>query len=172
MTYELFYSFGGSSGHGGPYTALSEARQRAREMLAGCNSMHSVEIRPRMGAGIGGYGKAVETVTRDMLTPDGVEPGIQILDIRIHSIQPSPNEGEVLAGVCSILGVEHHAKFVRVHEVHEEDERESGTFQEPISDVYGLYDEIRRINDGGRFATVKLPGFEGEYVMVIYPFCD
>ena len=58
MTYELFYSYGG---HGGPYQSLEHARAAAEAMLESF-PRHSIDIRPRVASGIGGYGDPVATV--------------------------------------------------------------------------------------------------------------
>jgi hypothetical protein len=66
MTYELFYDTGG---HGGPY-GLSDAFERSKAMLRGCNSMSSVRIVERSD-GIGGFGKTVTTIRKtDIMTTE------------------------------------------------------------------------------------------------------
>jgi hypothetical protein len=69
---------------------------------------------------------------------------------------------ESLLGQTHVFGVLFHVWFIRVKE---DDEVQVG-YDDPhnrLDDIYGL-DE-----DGGSFNTVEVPGFEGDYVMVVYP---
>lgn len=54
MKYEMYYN---SGGHGGPYSDLIMAEQRARDLIKGDKSgkTTSIEIRPHNSKAIGGY---------------------------------------------------------------------------------------------------------------------
>jgi hypothetical protein len=81
---------------------------------------------------------------------------------RIESVRPIEDE-ESLLGTVYVLGVLHHAWFVRVTE--DEDD------QIAVDDPHGRLEDFRRLDlDAGRLRTVEVPGYPGhEYVMVIYP---
>jgi hypothetical protein len=72
-----------------------------------------------------------------------------------------PDEAAV-KGTLTILGVSHHAWFIRVKEV--------GDGIEAVHDPYGRFDEVVAQSGEGNLETVCLPGFPGEYALAIYPF--
>ena len=75
-------------------------------------------------------------------------------------------EGEAaLLGTAYILGVLHHAWFVRVVE------RDGD--QVAVDDPYDRLAEFHQLDaDAGRMQTVQVPGYPGDYVLVIYPAGD
>ena len=75
-------------------------------------------------------------------------------------------EGEAaLLGTAYILGVLHHAWFVRVVE------RDGN--QVAVDNPYDRLAEFHQLDaDAGRMQTVQVPGYPGEYVLVIYPAGD
>jgi hypothetical protein len=77
----------------------------------------------------------------------------------LRSLEP---DEAVVKGTIAILGVLHYAWFIQVKEV------EDGI--EAVNDPYGRLDEIVQQNGDGNLATVRIPGFPGEYVLSIYPF--
>ena len=83
-------------------------------------------------------------------------------------------EGEVYHGRIYLFGVPHHVKLIKVEEVAECDppsDCEPGSFQEPVDDPCDFYNDVQRLNEG-RLQTVHVPGLEGEYVMIIYPYAE
>jgi hypothetical protein len=74
-----------------------------------------------------------------------------------------PIEGEAaLLGTVYIFGVLHHAWFVEV--IEDDDD------QVAVDDPHGRLDEFHALDaDAGRMQTVQVPGYAGEYVLVIYP---
>jgi hypothetical protein len=50
--FELYYSDGG---HGGPYGDFFVAIEEAKSRIAGCPSIHAIEIRPRTSPATGGF---------------------------------------------------------------------------------------------------------------------
>lgn len=83
------------------------------------------------------------------------------LDVHIERIRPIEGEAALL-GRAYILGVLHHAWFVQV------EERDGQ--QIAVNDPYGRLDDFSRLDaDAGPFQTIEVPGFPGEYALVIYP---
>lgn len=70
-----------------------------------------------------------------------------------------------LSGTVTILGVYHHVTFVRVRKVH------NGQYegQGPVGAAY-WYDALTRMDPGGNFQTVRIPGFKGRHVCIVTPF--
>lgn len=74
-------------------------------------------------------------------------------------------EPGVLAGTVRILGVLYHVRFMLVSMVEEDDE--CGPLQ-----VFYLDSELVEVSDAGEpFATIELPGYEGEWIMTMFPEC-
>ena len=83
------------------------------------------------------------------------------LPCRIASIRKIEGE-EALLGSIHILGILHHAWFVRVEDVDDD--------QVAVDDPHGRLEEFHQLDaDAGRLQTVEVPGFPGQYVLVIYP---
>lgn len=78
---------------------------------------------------------------------------------------------DCLLGVCFILGVPHHAQFLRVHDVPGLDDPH-WTVQAGTLDPHDRYDDMQRFYEGWSYATVDLTelGFHGKYVVMIHPF--
>ena len=93
-----------------------------------------------------------------------LEIGPLIVD-RLIDLRP---EEAVVRGVTEILGVPHHVYFVEVTKVEDED---YGAEQVSVNDPYGRLGDIQRLNEG-RLLTVKVPGYQGDYLTVIFPFAD
>jgi len=68
------------------------------------------------------------------------------------------------------FGRDFHGMFIQVEDV--EDQVAGGVFQEPVNDPHGRYEAMCVVDDGGCFETVKVPGFEGDYVLVLTPYCQ
>jgi hypothetical protein len=80
---------------------------------------------------------------------------------KIQGIRQVEDEAALLGHVY-IFGVMHHAWFVEV------EERDGD--QVAVDDPYDRLEEFQQLDaDAGRFQTVEVPGFPGEYVLVIYP---
>src|SRR5438876_6237310 len=89
----------------------------------------------------------------------------QLVLRRLTDLRP---EEACLKGVIEILGVLHHVYLIEVHEV----EVDGGaTSQEAVNDPHDRLGDVQRFNDN-RLLTVQVPGFEGRYVMVIFPFAE
>jgi hypothetical protein len=81
--------------------------------------------------------------------------------VRIQDLRKIEGEAALLGHVF-IYGVMHHAWFVEV------EERDGD--QVAVDDPYNRLDEFQQLDvDAGRFQAVEVPGFEGTYVVVIYP---
>lgn len=70
---------------------------------------------------------------------------------------------EFILATCSILGQEFHAEFLRV--VSGED-----GVQIPTFDPYHRLETFYKLDENGRFCTVKIPGVKGDWVCVISPY--
>jgi hypothetical protein len=72
-------------------------------------------------------------------------------------------DGEAtLLGHAYFLGILHHAWFIQVSE--------AGGEQVGVNDPHGRLDDLHYLaGDGGPFATLAVPGFPGEYALVIAP---
>jgi hypothetical protein len=77
-------------------------------------------------------------------------------------------EEACLKAVTDILDVHHHVYFIEVQDVRGNDEVSE---QVAVNDPYDRLGDVQRLNDG-RLMTVKIPGFAGDYVMVIFPFAE
>jgi hypothetical protein len=56
-------------------------------------------------------------------------------------------------------------------EVQEVEVDGGATIQEAVNDPHDRLGDVQRFNDN-RLLTVQVPGFEGSYVMVIFPFAE
>jgi hypothetical protein len=84
--------------------------------------------------------------------------------VSIQDVHPVDDEAALLGHVF-IHGVMHHAWFVQV------EERDGD--QVAVNDPCNRLEEFQQLDaDAGRFQTVEVPGFPGEYVLVIYPAGD
>lgn len=100
--------------------------------------------------------------------------GFQILDVQIEDITRHEEDEDTLLGTCHILGVPHHAQFIRVEDVEGEDDGFGRpSLQQPTNDPHGRYDDMQKVY-AGRCYTVNLEqfGFEGQWVVLIHPYCD
>jgi len=77
-------------------------------------------------------------------------------------------EEACLKAVTDILDVSHHVYFIEVKEAEVDEE---GSEQVAVKDPYDRLGDVQRLNEG-RLLTVKVPGYEGDYAMVIFPFAD
>jgi hypothetical protein len=83
----------------------------------------------------------------------------------LHDLGP---EEACLKAVTDILEVPHHVYLIEVQDIQEE---EGETDQVAVHDPYGRLGDVQRLNEG-RLLTVKVPGYGGDYVLVIFPFVD
>lgn len=82
----------------------------------------------------------------------------------IESVRPIEQEAALL-GTVYIFAVLHHAWFVQVVE-------DDGD-QVAVDDPHGRLAESHQLDsDGGRMQTVQVPGYSGDYVLVVYPAGD
>lgn len=75
----------------------------------------------------------------------------------------NPN-ARVLGGTTTILGMEHHVVAVQV-----EGGLEGNTYQRAVCDPCDRLKDIGHLNDSW-LEPVSIPGHEGDWVVVIYPF--
>ena len=81
--------------------------------------------------------------------------------LRIENLRAIEGEASIL-GTVYVFGVLHHAWFVRVEE-------QDGD-QVAVDDPHGRLEEFQQLDvDRGAMQTVDVPGYPGEYVLVIYP---
>jgi hypothetical protein len=78
--------------------------------------------------------------------------------------QEANPSARVLGGTCTLLGIEHHVLAVQV-----EGGLEYGTEQHAVCDPYDRLRDINHLNDCW-LEPVNIPGHEGDWVLVIYPF--
>jgi hypothetical protein len=97
--------------------------------------------------------------------------GKQLLDIRIEGLRDQAFGEDCLLGACFILGVPHHAQFLRVHDGPALDDLDR-TVQAGTLDPHDRYAGMQRIYQCGSYETVDLTelGFPGKYVVMIHPF--
>jgi hypothetical protein len=96
----------------------------------------------------------------DNNAPDSARFAARI-DGSIEGIRQIDDEAALLGRVY-ILGILHHAWFVQVED--------RGGEQVAVNDPYGRLEDFYRLDlEVGAFQTVEVPGFPGEYVLVIYP---
>jgi hypothetical protein len=73
-------------------------------------------------------------------------------------------EGEdVLLGTVALFGCLHHFQAVRVT-------RDAQGCQVALRDPHHRFADVALVNGDGALETVELPGFEGEWILCIYPF--
>jgi hypothetical protein len=81
--------------------------------------------------------------------------------LRIESLRAIEGEASIL-GTVYAFGVLHHAWFVRVEE-------QDGD-QVAVDDPQGRLEEFQQLDaDRGAMQTVDVPGYPGQYVLIIYP---
>lgn len=89
---------------------------------------------------------------------------VPLLSPWIESVRAIEGEAALL-GTAHILGVHHHAWFVRVVD------RDGD--QVGVDDPHGRLAEFHQLDaDAGRMQTVQVPGCPGDYVLVICPVGD
>ena len=100
-----------------------------------------------------------------------VDRGVQLLDIRIEGLRDLAFGEDCLLGVCFILGVPHHAQFLRVHDVPGQGDPDK-TVQAGTLDPQDRYADMQRFYECRSYETVDLTelGFPGKYVVMIHPF--
>jgi hypothetical protein len=69
----------------------------------------------------------------------------------------------VLQGTATFLGVNHHVVLVQVCEC--------GGMQVAVNDPDHYLSDVLRLNDGV-LQTVRIPGLDGEFIMVVYPYAE
>jgi len=74
---------------------------------------------------------------------------------------PRFEEEEVIHGLIDLFGRTFHIQFIRV-QLDEHNE------QIATKDPYGRYDDMLRV-DSISFETIELPGYPGDWVMLIHP---
>jgi hypothetical protein len=81
--------------------------------------------------------------------------------LRIEGLRAIQGEASLLGAVYA-FGILHHAWFVRVEE-------QDGD-QVAVDDPHGRLEEFQQLDaDRGAMQTVAVPGYPGQYVLIIYP---
>ena len=79
--------------------------------------------------------------------------------------------GHLVTGTVRLFGANHHVRFVRVRGTPDA----GPDLIEPLpgapDGVKALFAEYQKFNPGA-WSTCTLPGYEGRWVMVLYPFAD
>jgi hypothetical protein len=75
---------------------------------------------------------------------------------------PGPQRGQVAVGRLEMLGGWFHVTAIRVHM----DDEEQG----PVDDPHGYWSDYESLPYGGTFATVPLPGLDGDWAVFIEPY--
>ena len=83
------------------------------------------------------------------------------IDTEITGLRQLDGE-DTLLGTVYLFGVAHHAQFIRVKE-----DEETGE-QVPTNDPEGRWEDVCWLYEQA-YQTVEVPGFEGDYVLVIHP---
>ncbi len=91
--------------------------------------------------------------------------------LRIENLHDGSVGEDLLLGRLELFGGTHHVQFLKVQEVSAE-EAGGKTEQMPTLDPHGHYEDLQSLHPACRYSTVKLPGFEGEYVMLVHPYED
>ena len=85
-------------------------------------------------------------------------PPLNITDVWVE------DEGNRLLGTVKLFGMNFHAEFLRV-----------GVFGECQMGVgsggcHDVFEKLMAFDDDGAFQTFQLPGFDGDWVLVIAPY--
>ncbi len=76
------------------------------------------------------------------------------------------DEEDVFKGMTTFCGVPCHVYFIRVHNV----EHPGYIEQEAVGDPYGRFGDLRNLDpEMPAFGTVEIPGYDGEYVLCLFP---
>jgi hypothetical protein len=75
---------------------------------------------------------------------------------------PCPQQGQVAVGRLEILGSWFHVTAIRVHMADEE--------QRPVEDSQDYWSDYEGLAYCGTFATVPLPGLDGDWAAFIEPY--
>jgi hypothetical protein len=84
---------------------------------------------------------------------------------RLTDLRP---EEACLRAVTEVLGVPHHVFLIAVQDVACGD---GATEQVALHDPHDCRGDVLRLNEE-RLATVRVPGYPDEYVLVIFPFAE
>jgi hypothetical protein len=132
-----------------------------------CRSCREEVVSERIEEHVTGEGDAE---TAPGAPPAAAEPAAPVMAGRrelrakqlwIESLRAIEGEASLL-GTVYVFGVLHHAWFVRVEE-------QDGD-QVAVDDPHGRFEEFQQLDaDRGAMQTVDVPGYPGQYVLVIYP---
>jgi hypothetical protein len=75
---------------------------------------------------------------------------------------PGPEQGQVAIGRLEMLGGWFHVTAIRVHMAGEE--------QRPVDDPHGHWSDYEGLPYDGTFATVPLPGLDGDWAVFVEPY--
>ena len=132
-----------------------------------CRSCREEVVSERIEEHVTGEGDAETAPAAPPAAPDPAAPVMAgrrelcVKQLRIESLRAIEGEASLL-GTVYVFGVLHHAWFVRVEE-------QDGD-QVAVDDPHGRLEEFQQLDaDRGAMQTVDVPGYPGEYVLVIYP---
>lgn len=95
-----------------------------------------------------------------------LERNLTIKGVAFEGVYQDPETPGYAHGACQIAGCDFHALFVRVkakaHRTHG---------QMAVNDPWNHYETLEKLNPGP-YQTLDIPGFDGEWVMVLYPFAS
>jgi hypothetical protein len=93
-------------------------------------------------------------------------PDVDVGPLVLQRLTDLGPEEVCLKAVTEILGVPHHAYLIAVEDIRRQG---SETEQVAVRDPHGRLRDVQRLNDG-HLATVRVPGREEDYALVIFPF--
>lgn len=91
--------------------------------------------------------------------------------VKIENLHDGSFGEDLLLGRLELFGGTHHVQFLKVHEV-DSSEATGLSMQQPTLDPHGHYEDLQALYSASRYSTVRLPGYEGEYVMLVHPYED
>lgn len=84
-----------------------------------------------------------------------------VVDLRHITHLRASDEEDTLTGTLTLFGVPHHIELYRVHDV--------DGVQTPTYDPFRRYEDLQRCYEG-RYRTVRVPSYDGEWVAHVMPF--
>ena len=93
---------------------------------------------------------------------------MQIDLVETITLEDTMGDGSEYLGTVEVLGQLHHFQALKVETRY----LDFGRDQWPVNDEFAsAYEHLQNFYDGV-YQTVKLPGVEGEYIIVMHPYAD